>query len=92
VKKITGFFLLACLFIGLTIPSHLFAAARGIKVAVKTLEGGKSIWENFHQEIRKERNNEAFAFHHLILLGAYQPLCPRSNSDRDFGKDASFAA
>ena len=43
VKKITGFFLLACLFSGLTIRSHLSAGARGIEVTVKMLEGKNSI-------------------------------------------------
>jgi formylglycine-generating enzyme required for sulfatase activity len=41
VKKITGFLLLASLFFGLAIPSHPFAATRGIKVTVKTPEGEK---------------------------------------------------
>jgi hypothetical protein len=49
VKKITGFLLLASVFFGLTIPSHLFAATRGVKVSAKTPKG-KSIWEKFHQE------------------------------------------
>jgi uncharacterized caspase-like protein len=38
-KKISSLLFLACLFSSLTIPSPLFAAARGINVSVKTTEG-----------------------------------------------------